>query len=66
MENQKSSPPWSRQPQTPAHMCGAAAGKAVPPEGEACFAVGKERREPPTQLKPNSFSQFSLFPGMVQ
>lgn len=47
-------------------MCGAAAGKAVPPEGEACFAVGKERREPPTQLKPNSFSQFSLFPGMVQ
>lgn len=62
-QNQKSPPLWSRQPQTPAHICGAADGEAVPPEGEACFAVGTKRWEPPTQLKPNSFFQFSLSLG---
>lgn len=57
LQNQKSLPPWSCRPQTPEHICGAADGEAVPPEGEAF--VGTKCWEPPTQLKPNSFFQFS-------
>lgn len=53
----KKPPLWSCRPQTPEHICGAADGEAVPPEGEAF--VGTKRWEPPTQLKPNSFFQFS-------
>lgn len=53
--------PWSLRPRAPRHICGAAAGEAVPPEDEAGSAVGTKRREPPTQLKPTAFSNF-LFP----
>lgn len=57
LRNQESLPPWSCRPQTPEHICGAADREAVPPEGKAF--VGTKRWEPPTQLKPNSFFQFS-------
>lgn len=62
LQNQESLPPWSRRPQSPEHICGAADGEAVPPEGEAF--VGTKRWEPPTQLKPNSFFQFSHSLGL--
>lgn len=53
--------PWSLQPRTLWPICRAAAGDAVPPEDEACSALGTKSWEPPTQLKPTAFSNF-LFP----